>query len=184
MPRTVVTPPATYRNSTASRNSRGAVGGGMCPCISARPGIRYLPRPSTRVAPSGTGVDFAGPTAVMRSPVTTTVWPGSWASFVMGTTVTFSNATVRGACAPAPSEASETMAATERAQLDADMQCLLMTRRSALDVGADDRVEVFILREAQRAGPARVERAGPGIHQLRDARILLPADTRHGVRAG
>ncbi len=62
----------------------------------------------------------------MRSPVTTTVWPGSRPSFVMGTTVTFSNATVRGVCAPAPIDASATIAATERPQLDADIKVLLI----------------------------------------------------------
>src|SRR5262245_24981745 len=174
----------------------------MCPCISASPGIRYLPRPSTRMAPSGIFADFAGPTAVMRSPVTTTVWPGSRASFVMGTTVTFSNATLRGVCAPAPSDASATIAATERPQLDSDIEFLPVPRslellnctsprpgrlrrsRAALDVGADDRVEVLILREFQGAGAGRVERARPRVDQLRDARISLEADARHGLRTG
>ncbi len=41
--------------------------------MSASPGISHRPRPSTRVAPAGTGVEAAGPTATMRSPSTSTV---------------------------------------------------------------------------------------------------------------
>ena len=91
----------------------------MCPCISASPGIRNLPCPSIVVAPSGTRVVFDGPNAVMRSPVTTTVWLAMTRFSSIGTADTLVNATTFGGCAPAriePAAASRPIAVTDRAQ--------------------------------------------------------------------
>ena len=67
----------------------------MWPCISASPGIRYFPWPLTCTAPSGTRVEFAGPNAVMRSLVTTTVWFDNTRLVSIGTTATLVKATSR-----------------------------------------------------------------------------------------
>src|SRR5262245_15410442 len=166
----------------------------MWPCISASPGIRYLPWPSTRVAPSGIGVAFAGPSAVIRSPVMTTVWFGrTWLPFI-GTTDTFANATLFGGCAPACIEASGTITAASRAHPTTDMAfpptsaCLAQARRvkagPTLDIGAHDGIEVLILRKSELTGPARIQRSRPRVDQLCDARITLPADARSRVGAG
>ena len=39
-------------------------------------------------------------------------------------------------------------------------------------------------RESKLAGPAGIECSGPGVHQLGDPRIALPADARGGGRTG
>jgi hypothetical protein len=66
----------------------------MWPCISARPGKRKRPAPSITVAPSGTGVEAAGPTATILSPRTTTVWSGSTRSWSIGMTEAWTIATM------------------------------------------------------------------------------------------
>jgi len=102
MPRTNVTPFATYRKSTLSMYSRGTCPPGRWPCISASPGIRYLPAPSTRVAPAGTFTCPAGPTSTMRPSRTITVWFSITRSRSIGTTFTPTNATVPGCARAAP----------------------------------------------------------------------------------
>ena len=61
--------------------------------MSARPGSRYLPRPSTTVAPAGTCTDAAGPSAMILPPLTTTVCRSSTRSVSIGITFTSTNAT-------------------------------------------------------------------------------------------
>ena len=56
--------------------------------MSARPGIRYRPVPSIRLASFGTLTLGLGPTAAIRPSRTTTVAPVSRVSDVMGTTLT------------------------------------------------------------------------------------------------
>src|SRR6185436_8130558 len=67
-----------------------------CTCMSQKPGIRNLPRPSTTCAPCGT-VGFL-PTAVIRLPVTTTVMSGCGAEPVPSIRVTLRMAST-GDCA-------------------------------------------------------------------------------------
>ncbi len=67
------------------------------PCISARPGIRYLPRASTTVAPDGIDTRAAGPIAAMRPFEITTVWSLLKRSRSIGTIVTPVNASVPAA---------------------------------------------------------------------------------------
>src|SRR5687768_4207517 len=184
MPRTVVTPAATYRNSTLSMSSRGCVGGGMWPCISARPGIRYLRWPSTCTAPSGARVVFAGPTAVMRSPVTITVWLGTTLMLSIGTTVTLVKATLFGGCATTRGDARSTIAAIARVQTDTDMGRLLFDIGAAVDVGADDRVEGLVVREPELPRAARIEQSRPGVDESGNPRIRLPPNPRRSVRSG
>ncbi len=50
--------------------------GEMCTCMSHSPGISIFPAASMTVAPAGIFVFPSRPTAVMRSPVITTVIPG------------------------------------------------------------------------------------------------------------
>src|SRR5262252_2278396 len=57
-------------------------------CMSHRPGMRYFPLPSTTRAPSGTLTSPDLPTAVIRSPVTTTVMSGRAGAPVESMTVT------------------------------------------------------------------------------------------------
>jgi hypothetical protein len=66
----------------------------MCACISARPGIRNLPLPSTRVAPSGIFAASADPTHAIFWLRTITVWFGTTASLSIGSTETPTNAVV------------------------------------------------------------------------------------------
>src|SRR4029077_5374464 len=56
--------------------------------MSHRPGMRYFPLPSTTRAPSGTRTSPDLPTAVIRSPVTTTVMSGRAGAPVASMTVT------------------------------------------------------------------------------------------------
>src|SRR6516165_1858157 len=56
--------------------------------MSHRPGMRYLPLPSTTRAPPGTPTTSDLPTAVIRSPVTTTVISGRAGVPVASMTVT------------------------------------------------------------------------------------------------
>jgi hypothetical protein len=70
-----------------------ALAPGMCACISARPGMRYLPRASTRTAPAGTATLAVGPTAAIRPSRTITVCLSSTRSRSIGTTFTSTNAT-------------------------------------------------------------------------------------------
>src|SRR5262245_8049750 len=56
--------------------------------MSHRPGMRYLPLPFTTRAPSGTPTSPDLPTAVIRSPVTTTVMSGRAGAPVASMTVT------------------------------------------------------------------------------------------------
>ena len=67
--------------------------------MSARPGIRYFPLPSTRRAPEGTFTLRAAPTSVMRPSRTTTVASRRVVSPVIGMTVTSVIAKTPGASA-------------------------------------------------------------------------------------
>ena len=71
MSRSVVTPLATNSCSAEPRVLE------TCVCMSTRPGIRNLPRPSTRRASAGMRSVAEAPTAAMRCPSTTTVAPRS-----------------------------------------------------------------------------------------------------------
>ena len=91
MLRRVVTPFSIDNQPMRSSAASGA-SAGRCTCMSAKPGIRYLPWPSMTRAPAGGG---AASTRAMRSPRTTTVAPGISGPFI-GTTVTFTKATASG----------------------------------------------------------------------------------------
>ena len=100
MPRTVVMPPATKSKSVRSTTLSDACPPGRCACISARPGMRYFPRPSTRTPSLGTFTRATGPISTIRPPRTSTVWPGIFRSRSIGITVTSTNAvTVSGGMA-------------------------------------------------------------------------------------
>ena len=86
--RTVVTPLATRSFNDSGRFCSGHPSLQRCPCMSPIPGIRYLPAPSTRVAPAGTWTFAAGPTATIRPPSTTTVWSFTTRGLSPGTTAT------------------------------------------------------------------------------------------------
>src|SRR6185436_2883258 len=105
MSRSVVTPLATKSCSAEPRVLE------TCVCMSTRPGIRNLPRPSTRRASAGTRTAAAGPTAVMRSPSTTTVAPRSGGAPVPEISVT-STIAIRSAAAPALARHSSAVQAT------------------------------------------------------------------------
>ena len=97
-PRTVVTPLATNSCIHCSPITGGASSPGRWPCISAMPGIRNLPAPSTRMTPAGSFARAAGPTATMRPARTTTVWSGS----TRGLPSTRTTETPRNAVLPCP----------------------------------------------------------------------------------
>ena len=99
IPLTVVIPAETYKNKVLSTYSllkySGAFGpgfvGGTCPCISARPGIRYLSVPSMTMALAGSVISLEGTTSTIRSPSMITVWSIKTCSLSIGITFTLVN---------------------------------------------------------------------------------------------
>ena len=82
--------------------------------VSTSPGMITFPETSIRSAPSGTGVVAAGPTATIRSPVTTTV-PAGIGGPATGMTIPPTNATVGSAEATAAHGAREARATASQA---------------------------------------------------------------------
>ena len=107
IPRIVVTPFATNKVRTLSMASVPV--SGTWACISARPGSRKRSVPSTTAAPSGTGSVSTFPIALMRPSCTTTVWPGTTTSSVIGSTFTLMMAVVLARTASAAKSAAARM---------------------------------------------------------------------------
>src|SRR5687768_15562999 len=97
MLRMVPMPLATYMNSTRSA-SAGSFG--MCACISASAGIKYLPRPSIRTVPGGSVHLYSPPEpkVMIEPPLTNRNASDSTRPESIGTRFTCSNTTA-GCCA-------------------------------------------------------------------------------------
>src|SRR5215467_2695283 len=88
MSRTVVIPCASSSGIRKLLLPSGSPAAVRCTCMSASPGIRNFPLPSTMRAPRGTAIEPDGPTAAMRCVLTRTSWSGRGAAPAMSTTVT------------------------------------------------------------------------------------------------
>ena len=101
----VVTPFASITpNSSPAIESGTSSSQNRCVCISARPGMRNLPRPSITRAPAGTATLPVEPTSTIRPSRTRTVESLRMVSECIGTTDTPVTAKVPGVNAPARAE--------------------------------------------------------------------------------
>src|SRR5579863_5585427 len=88
MSRTDVIPFASISGRINSRLPPGSLAPVRCACISASPGIRNFPVPSTVLVPLGMDIDFDCPIAAICSSATNTVMLGFGAAPVASINVT------------------------------------------------------------------------------------------------